>query len=189
MTVTGSVPVVALLTALTLASGCATGSSETKGGTLPPLSRVTSAQPSTPAAARDLENESRVRSAYLAYLPTYRHAQRLPATLRKPYLSRWEVDPQLSRDLEDLARDDREYYRDMGSESAHIMSIVVKGSEATVSDCLDRSGTYVVDSRSGRRLNGSKGLPRVWAITRFKDVDAHWRVYETVARRATCTNS
>lgn len=187
MTVVRPMALLALGTVLALANGCGGEGSETEGGTLPPLSSDTSAAQSVtqnPPASE--EEESAVRSAYLSYLPTYRHAQELPPTLRKRYLSRWEVDPQLTRDLKDLARDDRVHYRDMGSEISHIMSVRVEGSKATVDDCLDRGKTYVVDSRTGRRIDGTNGYRHIWAITRFRRVGRYWLVYDTAARRMTC---
>lgn len=152
---------------------------EERGGTLPPLSPPASSPSiSESASVTDSQMEiTKVRAAYLAFLKSYVGAQRVSPRLRRAYLAHWLAEPRLSETVKSLAYDDHHYLRTVGADRPHIVRIDQEARKATVEDCLDRTHIYVVDSRTGKEINGARGLGHFWVLTSLKKTPTGWRVY------------
>lgn len=178
---------------LSLALSSCMGEPDERGGTLPPLSptRTSSSIAPTPGVTYLQVETEKIRTVYLGFLKSYVRAQRVPPRVRRAYLGQWLAEPRLSEIVKSLAYDDQHYLRTVGADRPHIIRVELSDSKATVEDCLDRTHIYVVDSRTGDRINGSRGPGHFWVVTSLKKTTAGWRVYEAshVAKRCSYAQS
>lgn len=169
-------------------SSC-TGAPDEKGGTLPPLTptaRSSSIAASASVGSSQMETEE-VRSVYLGFLKSYVRAQRVSPRLRATYLAKWLAEPRLTDTVKSLAYDEKHYIRTVGADRSHIIDIEQSGSRATVEDCLDRTHIYAVDSRTGNRINGSRGPGHFWVTTMLRKTSMGWRVYKAKHEARRCS--
>lgn len=175
------------LTSLFIALCSCTGDLDERGGTLPPVTPVETISTSrTPDTSSSETEQARIRAAYIGFLGSYVRAQRVSPPLRTKYLAQWLAEPRLTATVHSLAYDDRHYIRTVGADRPHIMSIEQVGNSATVKDCLDRTHIYIVDSRTGRHINGGRGIGHFWVMTKLRKTTLGWRVYATVHEPKRC---
>lgn len=177
---------------LSLSLSSCTGEPVERGGTLPPLSPLSPSTSSTsvPASAGATGSQTEtamIRSVYLAFLKSYVRAQGMSPRLRRKYLAQWLAEPRLSETMKSLAYDDRHYMRTKGADRPHIIRIEQDGRRATVLDCLDRTHIYLVDSRTGKEINGARGVGHFLALTSLKKTRAGWRVYKARHQPKRCS--
>lgn len=182
-------PAAHLIALLGLLAAC-TSVPEDKPGTLPPLSpnatTATSRSPSASDADLDVKTARGFYTSYLRFLSHEWTVQSMPAAARKNELNRWMVDPQLSRSLTATEAARRRNYRTVGPYLPHILSLTVRGSQATINDCIDNSKVRTEDSRTGRVIAGSVGHGHFWAVTILAMTTSGWRVRDTYKKAKRC---
>lgn len=177
------------LVALPIALSSCAGDPDERGGTLPPLSPTGKSVyvSRTPSISSPGTEDMRIRAAYLGFLRSYVRAQHVSPPMRMTYLAQWLAGPRLSATVKSLEYDDRHYIRTVGADRPHIMKIKQTGNLATVEDCLDRTNIYIVDSRTGRQINGGRGPDHFWLMTILKETASGWRVYSAKHQPKRCT--
>lgn len=183
------VVMIAALLAATVVS-CAGEDPAEEPATLPPLPAATSAPDSASPATADnvTEDEKAVRAVYVDFLANRQRAESLPPARQRRAAARWLTDPELSKSLKSLAEHREQHLVGRGRIISDIMSITVDGATARLEDCMDRSGSYLVDSRTGRRIAGSTGDRDIWAISDFKKTDDGWRISATSSKYKSCVD-
>lgn len=179
----------ALVVAMAL-TGCTDDDPKYSPGTLPPLSPTeTTSTPVTgapsPSRTHGMSDEEQVKTVYIGFVKHYPLAQNVSKSSRRKYLSRWMTEPGLSTMVEGINDEVEQHQRNVGAFVPHIMSISVKGSSATVSDCMDQSKFNVRDTRTGKIV--STGPDRVWTIVYMKRTSNGWRVSHPTWKRQSCT--
>ncbi|MQA81809.1 MAG: hypothetical protein GEV10_25610 [Streptosporangiales bacterium] len=157
--------------------------------TLPPVTAVTrTPSTATPTVADDAAAENAVRAVYLDFLANRNRTTRIPPDRVHREVARWLTDPELSKSLDSLAAARKQHLRNSGLIKPDIMSITVDGATARLEDCMDKSATYLVDSRTGRRIAGSAGSADVWAVSDFKKTAEGWRISSTSSKYKSCVD-
>lgn len=182
------VVMIAALLAATVVS-CTGEEPAEEPATLPPLPAATSAPDSaSPTTADNVTEEKAVRAVYVDFLANRQRAESLPPARQRRAAARWLTDPELSKSLKSLAEHREQHLVGRGRIISDIMSITVDGATARLEDCMDRSGSYLVDSRTGRRIAGSTGDRDIWAISDFKKTDDGWRISATSSKYKSCVD-
>lgn len=179
----------ALVVAMTV-TGCAKDDPKYRPGTLPPLSPsktmftpITRAP--TPRGTDAMSDKEQVKAIYVGFVKHYPAAQDVPKEGRRKYLSQWMTEPGLSAMVKGVNEEVAQHQRNFGAFVPHIMSISVRGTRATVNDCMDQSRFNVKDTRTGKVV--SSGPDRVWTIVYMKRTSDGWRVSHPTWKRQSCT--
>ncbi|MUN35371.1 hypothetical protein [Actinomadura litoris] len=134
------------------------GSNE-KAAALPSLTRPTRMPASTPSA----HDEEEVKKAYTATISLLDHVDSLPIAVRKQQLSQFMGEPQLSRVLGGIQKNQSENHASYGKIVTHIRSLEITGNSAILHDCQDSSRTGLLDVTSGKKINRGVKEERVKA--------------------------
>jgi hypothetical protein len=123
-------------------------------------------------ATREYES---VRLAYREFVDVLGRAASLPRATRKERLSKYMVDPQLSKVLDAIQTNEANDITTYGSSMPHIKSVRINGDEATVDDCQDGSKAGLIEVSTSKKIN--RGLKEENIKTDLmKSVDGRWRV-------------
>lgn len=153
--------------------------------TVPPLPTVSnSPHSSDPSDTTGMSDKGQIRAIYLAYATRYQEGERMPLTKRREFLAQWMSEPALTDYVNGMEEQTASGQRSHGRDRPHIMSIEIKGVEATVNDCLDETKVSITN-KAGKVVR--RGKKNIWTVTVLKHTSPGWRVTQVDTRDKPCT--
>lgn len=159
---------------------------------LPPLTETPTPSSASPSgrpsgtSTQGLSDKQQVEILYLDFLANYRKAQDRPKKARRAYLSRWMIDPALTQITGSINGQEQAHQRSAGKYESNIISIRLKGSDATVDDCVDQSGFVIKDTKTGEVVSDDSS-DYFWAVATMKKTKKGWRIDQTGSEKEACT--
>ncbi|MBO0826741.1 MAG: hypothetical protein J2P24_03080 [Streptosporangiales bacterium] len=151
---------------------------------LPPHSATPTPTP-TPTGTQGMSDQAQVKALYLDFIVHYTKAQDMPKSKRRTYLSRWLIEPGLTRYEQGIQEQLDKHERFEGAFESRVFSVKVSGSSATIDDCAGQSRTLLRSTKTGKVIiHGPKR--RAWITAKMKHTEAGWRIYYTNSPSRSC---
>lgn len=159
-----------VLLVILISSGCG---GEPEAVALPSLDST------TPLPSSTATEEDAVASAYTQFVAMLDRADSLPVESRKQDLATVMVDPQLSRVLRRVDEMKSQNIATYGRIIVHVKRVQFTESGATVYDCQDSSGSGLLNSITGKKINRGVEQAHTKALL-VKGADGRWRVSKSI---------
>lgn len=191
MTLAARVGIVGVVLLVVSGTSCAEDPRE-QPATLPPVTSsaggASTSSSVTPSAADDAVEEKAIRAVYRDFLANRNGVIRLSPAQARRAVAQWLTDPELSKALDTLEEARANHLSNRGLIKSDIMMITIDGDTARLEDCMDKNATYLVDSRTGRKIAGSTGDSDIWAVSDFKKTADGWRISATSSKHESCVD-
>ena len=152
-----------------LLAGCTASGSG--ASTSPP---ATTSGLTTPSQSPTPTPESVVLATYSAFWKALPQASYMTGAPREAVLTRYLVNPALSKVSGTLAAADAFHRAVYGQVVLRPLAVSVTGTQAEVKDCQDTSDSGIVDLKTGNKV--TVGIPRALVITTLVYAGDSWRI-------------
>jgi hypothetical protein len=154
-----------------MSAGCSGGADAPAASTSTAPISAPSASPKSPSAADD---RAAVETAYRDFWSRLDQAPTQQESQWRASLNEVAVDPQLATIIQAITYQSAIGVTAYGTEAAHVMSVELSGSQATLKDCQDASHSGQADAKTGKPK--TVGVPKNPITATLIRTDGSWKV-------------